>query len=434
MGARQYTDPEGDNALVYFRAVLAQEPANEEAREGLQRIGVLLDERLQSELGQRKFNDVASTLAQLRLIRPGDPGLAQIAVKLAEAQIAAAVDAGNLERASQLLLQASQRGTLPAPVAAHWRDEIARRRGEAQAQRLAQLVSTRIREGKLVEPAADSAKDYLAELQRMPSEPKGLAVAATAMLQQAYLAKIREAAGQSRREDLKRWVAEARALDVAPARLDAAMRAAPPTPAVPSANAQSARLAQLVQDRVRDGHLLEPSQDSAVAYLSALRAEDPSGNAAASSTQTVSDALLDGGRKALAARDFDKAQAYANAAGPLGLNMADVDALRRAISTERATPAARPVPQRTRYVDPVYPQDALKKGISGDVRLRITVAANGKVKSATVVNSNPAKVFDEAALDAVRRWRFKSFAQDDPDVEAIVMTNILFRPDEAKKP
>ena len=71
MGARHYTDPEGDNALTYFRAVLAQDPANEEAKEGLQRIGVLLDERLQLELGQRKFNDVVSTLAQLRLIGRG---------------------------------------------------------------------------------------------------------------------------------------------------------------------------------------------------------------------------------------------------------------------------------------------------------------------------------------------------------------------------
>jgi protein TonB len=438
MGARRYTDPEGDNALAYFRAVLAQDPANDEAKEGLQRIGVLLDERLQSEQGQRRFNDVAITLAQLQLIRPGDPGLAQIAATLADAQIAAAVDAGNVEHASQLLLQASERGTLPAPVAAHWRDEIGRRRGDAEAQRLAQLVSTRIREGKLVEPAADSAKNYLAQLRRMPSDPKGLADAASAKLQQAYLVEIREAAGQSRGEDLKLWVAEARALDVAPARLEAAIRAAPPAAAVPSASTHAERLAQLVQERVRDGRLLQPSQDSAVAYLSALRAEDPSGTAAASSTQTVSSALLDSGRKALAVRDFDTAQAYVNAARGLGLNMADVDALQRAISATHATVAARSLPpteiKRTRYVPPEYPHDALKKGISGAVLLRITVAGDGKVKSATVVKSDPADVFDEAALHAARRWRFKPFAADDPDIEGTVMTNVVFRPDEVKKP
>ena len=68
------------------------------------------------------------------------------------------------------------------------------------------------------------------------------------------------------------------------------------------------------------------------------------------------------------------------------------------------------------------------------VRLRITVAGNGKVKSATVVNSEPADVFDKAALDAVRRWRFTPFAADDPDIETTVMTNILFRPDNVEKP
>ncbi len=63
LNARHYTAPEGDNALAYFRAVLAQDPDNDEAQEGLQRIGGLLDERLQSELAQRKLNDAAGTLA-----------------------------------------------------------------------------------------------------------------------------------------------------------------------------------------------------------------------------------------------------------------------------------------------------------------------------------------------------------------------------------
>jgi TonB family protein len=435
--ARRYTDPEGDNALGYFRAVLAQDPSNDEAAEGLQRIGVVLDARLQSELERRKVNDAARTLEQLRLIRPDDRGLDQIAATVADGQIAAAVNAGNLDRASQLLLQASKNGTLPEPVAGRWRDEIERLRGEAQAQRLAQLVSTRIREGKLVEPAADSARNYLGQLRGMPPEARGLANAATAKLQQAYLVKIREAAGQSRREDVKYWVAEARALGVAPARLDAAMRAAAPAAPVTTADTQVERLAHLVRDRVSQGRLLEPPQDSAVAYLNALRTADPSGKAAASSTQNVSGALLDGGHKALAANDVDTANAYASAAGELGLNMADVDALKQAISAAGAAPVKR-VPaseiKRTRYVPPTYPRDALTKGVSGAVRLRITVAGDGRVKSASVVSADPADVFDKAALGAVRRWRFKPFAADEPDMEATVMTNIVFRPDDVKKP
>jgi TonB family protein len=66
--------------------------------------------------------------------------------------------------------------------------------------------------------------------------------------------------------------------------------------------------------------------------------------------------------------------------------------------------------------------------------VRITVDADGKVKSTEVMNSSPAGVFDRAALDAVRRWRFKPLALDNTDIEATVVTNIVFRPDDASTP
>ena len=137
-------------------------------------------------------------------------------------------------------------------------------------------------------------------------------------------------------------------------------------------------------------------------------------------------------------RNLDAAQANTVAARRLGLNLADVDTLERAIAAARATPLSKQVPQpeiqRTRYVPPEYPPGALQKGIQGDVRVRITVAADGKVKSATVVNSSPAAVFDRAALEAVRRWRFKPLSVNDPGIEATVMTDLLFRPEQVKQP
>jgi TonB family protein len=90
--------------------------------------------------------------------------------------------------------------------------------------------------------------------------------------------------------------------------------------------------------------------------------------------------------------------------------------------------------KRTRYVPPEYPKQALKRGVGGEVRVRFTLDADGKVKSAEVVNANPADVFDRAALDAVRRWRFKPPAAGNPDFEAAVVTTIVFRPDDAGTP
>ncbi|MBK6349800.1 MAG: TonB family protein [Steroidobacteraceae bacterium] len=269
LNERHYTAPEGENALALFRAVLAQDPDNDEAQEGLQRIGGLLDERLQTELAQRRLNDAAGTLAQLKLIRPGDPALARFDAKLEEAQAAAAA-------------------------------EVSRRQAAARAEQLAQLVSTRPRDGKPVDAAA--------------------------------------------------------------------VRAAPPAAIAQPLVTQPEQLAQPLAERSNAARPLEPPKDNAVASL--------------------------------------------NAPHPL--------------------PAGEL--KRTRYVPPEYPKDALKRGVGGEVRVRFTLDAGGRVKSAEVVDSSPADVFDRAALDAVRRWRFKPPAAGNPDSEATVVTNIVFRPDDARTP
>ena len=56
---RRYTDPKAESALVYYHSVLAQEPDNGEAREGLARIAVVLDERLQTALNEGRYDDAA---------------------------------------------------------------------------------------------------------------------------------------------------------------------------------------------------------------------------------------------------------------------------------------------------------------------------------------------------------------------------------------
>lgn len=56
---------------------------------------------------------------------------------------------------------------------------------------------------------------------------------------------------------------------------------------------------------------------------------------------------------------------------------------------------------------PVYPKQAREQGLSGSVELEIEIGADGRVRSVRVLKSTPAKVFDEAALAAIREWLFK---------------------------
>jgi protein TonB len=55
---------------------------------------------------------------------------------------------------------------------------------------------------------------------------------------------------------------------------------------------------------------------------------------------------------------------------------------------------------------PRYPAEALTGGVQGVVLLRVRVGADGRVVSAGVYRSSGVAALDEAALDAIRRWRF----------------------------
>jgi len=57
-------------------------------------------------------------------------------------------------------------------------------------------------------------------------------------------------------------------------------------------------------------------------------------------------------------------------------------------------------------VDPEYPPRAKQQGIEGWVELRFTISPVGTIQDAVVTGSNPAYVFDQAALRAVRKWRY----------------------------
>ena len=56
----------------------------------------------------------------------------------------------------------------------------------------------------------------------------------------------------------------------------------------------------------------------------------------------------------------------------------------------------------------VYPPAAKAQGIEGSVTVRYDVTADGAVANARVVSAAPAGVFDEAALTAIRQWRFRA--------------------------
>jgi TonB family protein len=65
-----------------------------------------------------------------------------------------------------------------------------------------------------------------------------------------------------------------------------------------------------------------------------------------------------------------------------------------------------PMPIRT--PQPIYPQNALARGIEGQVVVEYSLSIDGSVRDLHVINAQPADVFDQAAIQAMRSWKYAS--------------------------
>ncbi|GAB5379419.1 MAG: energy transducer TonB [Aliiglaciecola sp.] len=58
-------------------------------------------------------------------------------------------------------------------------------------------------------------------------------------------------------------------------------------------------------------------------------------------------------------------------------------------------------------VSPVYPRRALSRGIEGYVIVEFTVTKQGSVSNPTVIEAEPAGIFEQAAVDAALKFKYK---------------------------
>lgn len=68
-------------------------------------------------------------------------------------------------------------------------------------------------------------------------------------------------------------------------------------------------------------------------------------------------------------------------------------------------------------VQPQYPSRALSRGIEGYVIVEFTVTTNGSVKDPVVIESEPSSIFDNAAMKAALKFKYKPRVIDGEPVE-----------------
>lgn len=425
MHERRFTEPAGDNALLYYRSAVAADSTSAEARDGLQRVAAVLFSRFDEAMKSGGLDEAAQTLAGFKAATPGDSRIGAAEQRLYGAQIAKALADGNLERAAAYV-QRAQSSAVPAEQIARWRADILRHQEDAKLQRLAGLVEDRIREGRLVD-GDDSAKAYLQQLQAAAPTNASTQRAARDLVT-AELRKAREAALARNGAEQDRWLNEARAAGARPAEISAFQRdlASARQKAV---QADNEHLAQLARERLRDGRLTDPAQDSATWYLAQLQAADPSNASLADSSRELAGKLLERARAGvLAGRPADADLALAR---HWGADPRDVNAVQQLQSQPKQRSAPDPATlganlKRVRAPAPDYPESALAQRITGSVILEYTVDTRGETRDIHVVEASPPGVFDQAAMNAVKHWRYAPMVVNGTAVDVPVRTRMRF--------
>ena len=76
------------------------------------------------------------------------------------------------------------------------------------------------------------------------------------------------------------------------------------------------------------------------------------------------------------------------------------------------------------------PQESAGTVLEGSVLLEFTIAADGTTKDIVVVESSPPGVLDQAAVEALAKWRYKPKIENGQPVERRVETRIVFKLEE----
>jgi TonB family protein len=413
-GQGKYEQPAGDSALDYYRSALALDPNSQAAKDGIRSVVDKILERAEQSLTSEKLEDASRNIELARDIDPAHPRLAFLDTQMAR------------ERERIKLSQAAEVG--------------------AKVKALVNQANDRMQNGRLITPPNASARDALVDARRLDAtDPnvvqasRDFAALATEEARKSLAAGDLQAAqnyvnvsrqmgsGSAALAAVERQRSDATKAATAAAAPAAARRTTP-------ANAASDPLVADVRQRLSEGKLIDPPGDSARDLLVNLRNTAPTRPEVEELSKQLTTRLLESGKGATAAKAFPRAEQLIAAARDIGARYneaaiaqaeKDLTAAREANALATNIVSANSL-KRTRTVQPVYPEQARKRGVEGWVELAFTVMPNGTVEDVEVRNASPANVFDDAAVRAIRGWRFEPVERNGERVAQRAMVRLRF--------
>lgn len=363
-------EPRGRSALDYYNTVLALDPANAAARQGIDQIADRFTAQAGVAIARGQLAAAIVAVESIRRVRPDHRQLQELQAQLDAAQ----------EKYVATVPERAQPAPQPPPK------------------------------------AAPKASVLTASL-----EQNVIAARARTVTQAA------EALERDQLELASALLSEARTLGVPAAELTAMNQS------LASAQQRRAKdeVLQRVLQRTAENKLLEPVDDSAKFHLQRLVELDAQFAGIPQAVAALGGRLTLDAQLATAEKNFDLATRLLTQAREIGFSGAAMESaeakLAAALKPVEPPPSAEPAPRIARMVRPDYPQDALLSGAEGWVNVSMSVTPAGTVLDPRVVESSNGTLFNRAALAAVRKWKYEPFAAADPQATRRVAVRVDFR-------
>jgi len=413
-------EPAGESALDYYRSALALDPNSEGAKAGVRAVADKILARAEAALTAEKLEEAIRNIESARDIDASHPRLAFLDTQIAR------------ERERLKLTQAQEVGN--------------------RVKLLVQQSTDRMQNGRLITPTGGSARDALIEARRLdPTDPnvaqniRDLSAMLTEEARKSVAAgKLDEAQGyvNGARQlgsagvalaTVERSLAEASRTASAAASSAAGGARRPPLPGA-NAGPNTDGLVAEARQRLNDGKLIDPPGGSAKDSIIALRDATPNRPEVEELSRALSTRLINSSRQAMAAKAYDRSAQLLVASRDIGarynepaIAQAERDlASAREVTAQETSVVSAASLKRVKIVNPPYPETARKRGIEGWVELAFTVTPKGTVEDVEVRNSSPADTFDDAAVRALRQWRFEPVERNGEKISQRAMVRLKF--------
>ncbi len=431
--------PPGRGAADLFKQVLVKAPAQPQATAGLDKVVNALLGLAEKAILEGKLDDAARDIEAAKSLQPDNVRIAFLSTQLGKerervllTKARAAAASGDLGKALAVLGSPGEGGTPSgAGLVADARRALEAQQANARVRELLRLAGERLRSGNLTEPSSDNARFYLESARALAPRDPGVQRVSDQLSSRA-LTEARAAVARGDATAANRAIRTAGDLGASAGDLEP-LRSQLSSAQTNTRAAEAGRLSALVSQRIGQGRLVEPANDSAKSYFTTLQQADPNSATVASLRPPLGRAMLSEARDAIGRSDFPAAQRWIGEAESVGTPAGEVAALNADLVAardklqQRAQIVGAGSLKRIRTVEPNYPREAKANNVAGWVDLEFTVTAQGGVNDIRVTGSQPASVFDIAAVEALNKWRFEPVQRDGVAVDQRARLRMRFQ-------